>query len=216
MSLPFTSDEFFDVLAAYNRSFWPIALALWAYALATAVVLARHHGRTRFAAAMLAVQWVWAGVAYHAVFFTAINPAAWLFAALFLVEGALLAWFGVVHEQLRFSSTGSLRHVAAWTLIISALLYPVLAASRGPRVSSHTDLRCSLPDDTTDDRVAPGCGCAVAEKRRVDSDWMGPRRWFCGCGVRRANRFHALARRHRTRGFDVRVLASSCSGLKRQ
>jgi len=131
VSLPFTSDEFFDVLAAYNRSFWPIALALWAYALATAVVLARHHGRTRFAAAMLAVQWVWAGVAYHAVFFTAINPAAWLFAALFVVEGALLAWFGVVHEQLRFSSTGSLRHVAAWTLIISALLYPVLAGAEG-------------------------------------------------------------------------------------
>jgi hypothetical protein len=131
VNLPFTRDQFFDVLAAYNQSLWPAALALWAYAVAATVAVARHHGRTRFAAAMLAVHWLWAGVAYHAVFFTTINPAAWLFATLFVVEGGLLVWFGVVHQQLRFSSTGSLRHVAAWTLIIYALLYPVLAGAEG-------------------------------------------------------------------------------------
>ncbi len=129
--MPFTHDQFFDVLEAYNRSCWPVALALWAYALAGTVVLARHHGRTRFAAAMLAVQWCWAGLAYHAVFFTRINPAAWLFAALFVAEGALLVWFGVVRQQLRFSPSLSLRHVPAWTLIIYALLYPVLAQAEG-------------------------------------------------------------------------------------
>lgn len=131
MNLPFTREQFFDVLAAYNSSFWPVALALWAYALAAAVVFARHQGRTRFAAAMLAVQWCWAGVGYHAVFFAAINPAAWLFATLFIVEGGLLVWFGVVHERLRFSPAGSPRHVFAWTLIVYALLYPVLAEVEG-------------------------------------------------------------------------------------
>ena len=28
MDLPFTRDQFFDVLAAYNRSRWPFALGL--------------------------------------------------------------------------------------------------------------------------------------------------------------------------------------------
>lgn len=131
MDLPFTRDQFFDVLAADNRSLWPFAFALWAYALAAAVVLAVRYRGTRFVAAMLAVHWVWAGVAYHAMFFAFINPAAWLFGTLFVLEGGLLVWFGVVQEQLRFSRTGSLRHVLAWTLISYALLYPVLAQAEG-------------------------------------------------------------------------------------
>jgi Family of unknown function (DUF6064) len=131
VNLPFTRDQFFEVFAAYNRSLWPFALVLWGYALAAAVLLARGPGRRRFAAVMLAVQWAWAGVAYHAAFFTAINPAAWLFALLFVIEGGLLVWFGVIRDQLQFSATGSLRHVAAWTLIIYALLYPLLAQAEG-------------------------------------------------------------------------------------
>jgi hypothetical protein len=127
VNLPFTGDQFLDVFAAYNRSLWPFALVLWGYALVAAMLLARNLGRRRFAAVMLAVQWAWAGVAYHAAFFTTINPTAWLFAMLFVIEAGLLVWFGVVRDQLRFSATGSLRHVAAWTLIISALVYPLLA-----------------------------------------------------------------------------------------
>jgi Family of unknown function (DUF6064) len=132
MNLPFTRDQFFDVLAAYNHSLWPFALGLWGYALAAVVILGRRHqAHARFAAAMLAVQWAWAGVAYHAMFFAAINPTAWFFGALFIIEAGLLVWFGVVHDELRFSPTGSLRHVTAWTLIVYALLYPLLAQAEG-------------------------------------------------------------------------------------
>ena len=131
MNLPFTRDQFFDVFAAYNRSLWPCALALWAYALLAAVVVIGHRERGRFAATMLAVQWMWAGVAYHAVFFAAINPAARLFATMFVVETGLLVWFGVVREQLRFSPGGSPRHIVGWTLIAYALLYPFLAQAEG-------------------------------------------------------------------------------------
>src|SRR5688572_3985311 len=35
--------------------------------------------------ALLAWHWAWSAVAYHMAFFTRINPAAWPFAALFLV-----------------------------------------------------------------------------------------------------------------------------------
>jgi Family of unknown function (DUF6064) len=131
VNLPFTRDQFFDVFAVHNRSLWPFALALWAYALAAAVALPRHRQYGRVPVAMLAVQWVWAGVAYHAVFFASINPAARLFATLFVIEAGLRVWFGVVRDQLRFSPTGSLRHVVGWTLIIYALLYPLLAQAEG-------------------------------------------------------------------------------------
>jgi Family of unknown function (DUF6064) len=41
---------------------------------------------------LLATLWIWNAVAYHALLFTSINPAAWLFAGLFTVEGVLLFW----------------------------------------------------------------------------------------------------------------------------
>ena len=42
---------------------------------------------------LLAGHWLWAGLVYHAWFFTAINPAAWLFAALFVAQGVLFIAF---------------------------------------------------------------------------------------------------------------------------
>ena len=132
MNLPFTSAQCFDVFGAYNRSLWVLVVGLWLYALAGAIVLARSRdGRGRFLAMLLAVQWAWAGLAYHAVFFSTINPAAWLFAALFVVQGLLFFRFGVIHRQLRFSPRGSFRHAAAWTLIIYGLMYPLIVGIEG-------------------------------------------------------------------------------------
>jgi hypothetical protein len=131
MTLPFTPGEFFDVFSAYNRALWPFAAALWAYALLVAVEFARGQASGRSIALMLAVQWAWAAVAYHAAFFSPINPAAWLFCTLFLIESGLIVWFGVVRKRLQFSSSGSARHALAWTLIVYALLYPLLARAGG-------------------------------------------------------------------------------------
>jgi hypothetical protein len=39
-----------------------------------------------------ASQAAWSAVAYHIMFFTRINPAAWLFAAIFLLQAAQLRW----------------------------------------------------------------------------------------------------------------------------
>ena len=131
-NLPFTPDEFFDVFAAYNRSLWFVALTLWLYAVAGAVVLARHRDRGgRFLSCSLAVQWAWVAVVYHGAFFASINPAAWLFAALFLIQSALFVWFGLVRNELRFSASGSPRGVVAWMLIIYSLVYPMLAQLDG-------------------------------------------------------------------------------------
>jgi hypothetical protein len=132
VELPFTREQFFDAFAAYNRALWPFALGLWAFALAAAARLARAaDGDSRFPASMLAVQWAWAALAYHAAFFSAINRAAWLFAALFVIQSGLVVWFGLVRGQLRFSRAGSPRRLVAWILIGSSLLYPILAQVEG-------------------------------------------------------------------------------------
>lgn len=91
MTLPFTRDEFFYVFAAYNQRLWPFALALWLLTAYALVVLTRaRQVRPWFIPGLLAIQWAWAGLANHAAFFSRINPAAWVFSGLFLLQAGLL------------------------------------------------------------------------------------------------------------------------------
>jgi len=104
MQLPFTNEQFFDLFAAYNGALWPAALALWmTSALLSALLLTQRRGVDRWLSALLVAHWAWSALAYHGAFFTRINPAAWLFAALFLLQAALFFWAGVVQGRLSFA-----------------------------------------------------------------------------------------------------------------
>jgi hypothetical protein len=127
MRLPFTNQAFFDVLAAYNVSCWPVVVALWtASVLTVARPWSSPRSYDRWISAVLVLQWAWAAVAYHAVFFTRINPAAWLFAALFLVQAALFAWAGLIKQDLSFRVSPTPWATLGWILIVYALLYPAI------------------------------------------------------------------------------------------
>jgi hypothetical protein len=127
VQLLFTEAQFFDVLAAYNTALWPAAAALWLMSLAAVVRLVRHASDAhREVSALLAVHWAWSAVAYHAAFFTRVNPAAWLFAGLFGLQAGLFVWFGIVHDRLRFTIEQSARHLVAALLVGYGLAYPFI------------------------------------------------------------------------------------------
>src|SRR6476661_1524087 len=97
--MPFSRDAFFDAFATYNDAFWPLALMLW---LATLIAFTLHpseRATTGGVFGLLAIQWAWSGLAYHAAIFSDINPAAWLFAALFVTQAGLLAWHGIEDQR---------------------------------------------------------------------------------------------------------------------
>jgi hypothetical protein len=129
--MPFSADAFLDVFAAYNQALWPFAATLW---LLTAGVFAAFLSGTRMRAPLprivLTGHWLWAGVMYHAVFFTAINPAAWLFATLFFAQGVLLAraWASDATTEVR---PRSVRHAVSAGLIVYSLVYPLLTWADG-------------------------------------------------------------------------------------
>jgi hypothetical protein len=128
--LPFTPEQFFSVFAAYNGALWPGVLALWiASFLVCALLPSPWRPSDRVVNALLAVHWAWSALAYHAAFFTRINPAAWLFAALFLVQAGLIFWWGIVQVRLQFAPGRSFRATVAWMLIAYALLYPAINAA---------------------------------------------------------------------------------------
>jgi hypothetical protein len=132
MTLPFTAAEFFDVLAAYNERLWPVVLMLWLVTAYAVVMSTRARPERRWLIpGLLAFHWAWSGLAYHAAFFSSINPAAWVFAGLFLLEAWLLIWYGVVHDRFQLSHGPHLQQILSWGLIVYALLYPAIARAEG-------------------------------------------------------------------------------------
>jgi hypothetical protein len=129
--LPFTHAQFIDVFVRYNAGIWPAQLVAYLLGLSmVAAILARPAASGRHVCAGLAVMWLWTGIAYHVVHFAAVNPAAYLFGALFVLQ-ALLLLRQAVAGGLRFASRGP----AAWLgwLLVSyaGVLYPLVGLWAG-------------------------------------------------------------------------------------
>ena len=136
MQLPFTKEQFFDLLAAYNAGLWPALLALWiASVLVCVLLLSSRRPPDRWISALLAAHWAWSAMAYHVGFFTRINQAAWGFAALFLLQAAVFFWAGVVHGRLSFAPWRNAWAPVAWGLVAYSLVYPVINAAQHLSVS---------------------------------------------------------------------------------
>jgi hypothetical protein len=130
MRLPFTIEQFFDVFARYNAAIWPTQMVLTSVGIAVAVM--GIWGFRRFAIGGLAALWVWMAVAYHIVFFAGINPAAYLFVAIFLLEAVLLAAWAMRPEAGVEASRVEL--ITGFILIVWAVVgYPLTAFLAGQR-----------------------------------------------------------------------------------
>jgi hypothetical protein len=132
LALPFTRDEFFSVFARYNTEIWSapvIAIVLGLVAVA-ALWLRPAYGRA-IVLIVLALFWVWTGVVYHILFFANINPLAFAFGALFVVEGFLLSAHAFGRSTLEFSLDAPNR-AWGWALIFYAgIAYPLLLVLSG-------------------------------------------------------------------------------------
>lgn len=129
MNIPFTRAEFYGVFSAYNAAVWPMQLLLLALGVLAVVLLIRQRKNASIGiSAILTFLWAWQALAYHLAFFTAINPLAYVFAAVFMVGAAVFFWQGVVRCRLNFAPTGitnGWRAGVGWSLIIFAgFIYP--------------------------------------------------------------------------------------------
>ena len=133
MNVPFTVDQFLDVFRRYNEAVWPSQWLLHALALTVIVLALRgrpHAGRT--VSGILAFLWLWAAVIYHLAFFSSIDGAALLFAALFLLEAVLLFAIGVSRGRLAFRVRADGAGLAGAAMVVYALIvYPLLGYGFG-------------------------------------------------------------------------------------
>ncbi len=132
MDLPFSTAQFFAVFSRYNEALWPAPLL--AYALGVAALLAawRPGGANRIAWLILGLFWLANGILYHWGFFSAINPAAHLFGALFVLQALLLLWQGIRRDSPPLALAATPAALAGALMILYALaLYPLAGWAAG-------------------------------------------------------------------------------------
>lgn len=149
MNIPFTNAEFYGVFSAYNIAVWPMQIPLLALGVLAVVLLTRQRKNASVGiSAILTFLWVWQALAYHLAFFTAINPLAYLFAAVFMAGAAVFFWQGVVRRRLSFKPTSGWRLCAGWGLMIFAwFIYPAWTFFAGHRYPAFPTF--GLPCPTT-------------------------------------------------------------------
>ncbi|MDP3339235.1 DUF6064 family protein [Frigidibacter sp.] len=134
--MPFDLDQFLAVFVAYNQAIWPLQVVTYLVGLAICALLFRP---SRWADAsilsLLATMWGVNAVGYHMIYFAAINPAARLFGAIFLVEVLLLVvWAFREREEPIFHPRRGIATGAGVVMIGYALVgYPLLGALMGHR-----------------------------------------------------------------------------------
>lgn len=133
MKLPFTSEEFLKVFEAYNQAIFPIQLILYLLALLIIYLcVKKKNWSDKAISVILSFLWIWMGIVYHIIFFTAINKAAYFFGALFIFQGSLFLWKGVYQNKLKFNLTKNIYGFAGMALMVFALIiYPTIGYALG-------------------------------------------------------------------------------------
>ncbi|WP_332827533.1 DUF6064 family protein [Ramlibacter sp.] len=149
MQLPFSIEQFFEIIRNYNVAVWPAQLPLTL--LAVGAVALAWWGRAWSARAIwgtLAFLWAWTGVVYQLAFFTSINPAAYAFGALFLLGSAAFLGQAMRSNALPFTPSRDAATGVGLALIAYALVvYPVWSTVGG---HAYPDLPTfGLPCPTT-------------------------------------------------------------------
>lgn len=122
--MPFTEDQFLNIFSEYNLSVWPLQVLFNLIAISAVFVLLKSFSFTnKFVNLVLSFLWLWMGLVYHIIFFSEINPAAYIFGSLFIIQSFLFLFFGVFKSKLTFTKANTIGII----LILFALfIYPFL------------------------------------------------------------------------------------------
>jgi hypothetical protein len=104
-------------------------------AIAAVLALVRHRPSSdAVIAGLLAILWAWMAIAYHFMFFTRINAAAWAFGAVFLAASLWFVWIGIVKGRLHFVvQQGARAWIGAALVLYALVLYPLVGYAFGHR-----------------------------------------------------------------------------------
>jgi hypothetical protein len=121
--------SYFGVNGVYNEAFWPIDLLVIGVLL---TLLRPTPSSNQLACATVAFMWMWTGIAYYFVFFASINKMAYGFDALFVFQGALIAYDGVFQNAVGLGAAPTASKIGGAVFVIYAVaVYPLIGLTRG-------------------------------------------------------------------------------------
>src|SRR5579883_721276 len=125
--------RFFAMFAQANVGVWPMQV-VWYVAALGAIGLAinpiRHS--SRLISVFLAAYYVWLGIAFFAIYYSAIDDGARVAGALFVVGGLLFLVAGVVRQNLRFQARwDALGALGGGIMLYALVAYPVVGVLTG-------------------------------------------------------------------------------------
>lgn len=139
MNMPFTVDQFFDIFGTYNTAIWPAQIVAYVLGIISLMLALRENRLfSGIISAILALFWIWMGVVYHIVYFSRINPAAFIFGLLYVLQGVIFLGRGTFRGKLSFGFRYKpLPITGACFVLYAMVVYPLLGIRFGhsyPRV----------------------------------------------------------------------------------
>ena len=128
MKIPFTTEQFFEIIERYNLAVFPAQLIVILLGILSVILLhSEKESKNKLIGGFLGILWVWIGTAYHFAFFTEINKAAFIFGGLFVLQGLFFLFETFSRKKLEFEFRGKLMdYVAYFFIIFGIVIYPIL------------------------------------------------------------------------------------------
>lgn len=128
MEIPFTTQEFFEIIERYNQTIFPAQIIILGLGILLVVILhSKIKSKNKIIGGSLGVLWLWTGIAYHLAFFTEINKAAYVFGALFVLQGLIFIIETFLRKKLEFDFKGTVMdYIAYFFIIFGIVIYPAL------------------------------------------------------------------------------------------
>lgn len=128
MKIPFTTEQFFEIIEKYNVTLFPSQLVIILLGILSVILLhSQKSYKNKFIGGFLGILWIWIGIAYHLAFFTEINKVAYAFGGLFILQGLFFLFETYSRKKLEFEIDGNVMdYIAYFFLIFGILIYPIL------------------------------------------------------------------------------------------
>lgn len=128
MVISFTLKDFLEMIATYNKTFWPMQIIVYALGLiALLLAIINTDYSSKFISAILVFFWMWVGMVFEILFFSKLFPLSISTAILIIIEGLLLAWFGIFKKDLTFKFKLDVYGVVGSLIIFYGMIvYPAI------------------------------------------------------------------------------------------
>ena len=135
MKVPFTIEQFLQVIKDYNLSVWPMQYIFYFIGiLAMYFSFRKSTYSDKLINISLALLWLWTGIVYHLGFFTTINKAAYAFGILTIIQGIIFLYSCMFKTKLSYKFQPDVYGWVGATLILySLVIYPLIG-----HYSSHS------------------------------------------------------------------------------